>query len=114
MPVGGITHQERAFLALALHARYGGRVSLELSAPLELLDEDSLAAARAMGLALRLGYTISGGVPGLLGGVTLSVGDAAVTLAFTPATAGRYGETVQRRLDALGRGLAKRVEVKGV
>jgi len=114
MPVGGITHQERAFLALALHARYGGRVSLELSAPLELLDEDSLAAARAMGLALRLGYTISGGVPGLLSGVTLSVSDAAVTLAFTPATAGRYGETVQRRLDALGRALAKRAEVKGV
>ena len=52
MPVAGIGHEERAFLALALHARYGGRGSLELAAPLELLDEESLAAARAIGLAL--------------------------------------------------------------
>ena len=84
MPVGGITHEERAFVALALHARYGGRGGLELSAPLELLDKEALAAARAAGLALRLGYTISGGVPGLLAGVSLSLGDNAVTLAFTP------------------------------
>jgi len=114
MPVTGIGHEERAFLALALHARYGGRGSLELAAPLELLDEESLAAARVTGLAFRLGYTISGGVPGLLGGVGLALGDSAVTLAFTPAGAGRFGETVQRRFDALGRAMARRAEVKGV
>ena len=28
-----------------------------------------------------------------------------MTLAFTPAGAGRFGETVQRRFDALGRAL---------
>ena len=65
-------------------------------------------------IALRLGYTISGGVPGLLGGVSLALADNAVTLAFTPASAGRYGEIVQRRLDALGRAMARRAEVRGV
>ena len=46
MPLAGINHAERAFIALALHARYGGRGSVELAAPLELLDEEALAAAR--------------------------------------------------------------------
>ena len=114
MPVAGITHRERAFLALALYARYGGRGSMELAAPLELLDEEELASARIVGLAMRLGYTISGGAPALLGGIALSLGDSAITLAFSQNGAGRFGETVQRRLDALGRAMNRRTEVRGV
>jgi exopolyphosphatase / guanosine-5'-triphosphate,3'-diphosphate pyrophosphatase len=114
MPVNGMNHKERAAVALALHARYGGRGSIELAAPLELLDEDELSVSRAVGLALRLGYTISGGVPKLLGGAALALTDSAVVLSFAQSGAGRYGETVQRRLDALGRALSRRTEVKGV
>jgi exopolyphosphatase/guanosine-5'-triphosphate,3'-diphosphate pyrophosphatase len=114
MPIAGLSHAERAFIALALHARYGGRGTLDLAAPLELLDEDALAAARTIGLAFRLGYTISGGVPGLLNGVTLGLSDGAVALTFAQSGAGRFGESVQRRLDALGRAMAKRTEVRGV
>jgi exopolyphosphatase / guanosine-5'-triphosphate,3'-diphosphate pyrophosphatase len=113
-PLTGVTHFERAFIALALHARYGGRGSADLAAPLELLDEEALAAARVTGLAFRLGYTISGGVPGCLAGVSLSLTDNAVTLAFAPASVGRFGEAVQRRLDALARALNRKAEVKGV
>ena len=113
MPVTGLDHTERAFIALALHARYGGRGSIELAAPLELLDEESLAAARTIGLALRLGYTISGAVPGLLAGVSLSLSDAAVTLSLAQSGSHRFGESVQRRLDALGRALGRRTEVRG-
>jgi exopolyphosphatase / guanosine-5'-triphosphate,3'-diphosphate pyrophosphatase len=114
MPLYGINHQERAFLALALHARYGGRGGVEIAAPLELLDEEGLAAARIAGLAFRLGYTISGGVPSLLHGITLSLSEGALSLSFTPASAGRYGEAVQRRLEALGRAAGRRTEVRGV
>ena len=114
MPMNAITHGERAFIALALHARYGGRATVDLAAPLELLDEESLAAARAAGLAYRLGYTISGGVPGLLHGVTLAQSDGAVVLSFAQSGAGRFGESVQRRLDALARALGRRAEVRGV
>jgi len=114
MPVTGLGHAERAFIALALHARYGGRATVDLAAPLELLDEDALAAARILGLALRLGYTIMGGVPGLLGGVTLGLGDGAVVLSFGPSSAGRYGENVQRRLDALARAMGRSAELRGV
>jgi exopolyphosphatase / guanosine-5'-triphosphate,3'-diphosphate pyrophosphatase len=114
MPVNGITHRERAFLALALYARYGGRGSVELAASLELLDEEELAAARIIGLAMRLGYTISGGAPALLGGVGLSLGEGIVALSFQQSGAGRYGETVQRRLDALGRAMGRRTDARGV
>jgi exopolyphosphatase / guanosine-5'-triphosphate,3'-diphosphate pyrophosphatase len=114
MPVAGINHRERAFLALALYARYGGRGSVELAASLELLDEEELATARIIGLAMRLGYTISGGAPALLGGVGLSLSDGTITLSFPQSGAGRYGETVQRRLDALGRAMNRRTDVKGV
>jgi len=114
MPVTGVNHAERAFIALALHARYGGRATVDLAAPLELLDEDALAAARIVGLALRLGYTIMGGVPGLLGGVTLGLGDGAVVLNFAPSSTGRFGETVQRRLDALARAMGRSAELRGV
>ena len=114
MPMNAISHGERAFIALALHARYGGRGTLDLAAPLELLDEEALAAARTIGLACRLGYTISAGVPGLLHGVTLSQSDGAVVLSFQQSGAGRFGESVQRRLDALGRAMNKRTEVRGV
>jgi len=114
MPLTGVSHAERAFIALALHARYGGRGSIELAAPLELLDEDALAAARSAGLAFRLGYTITGGVPGLLNGVSLSLGSNTIVLSFVPASAGRFGESVQRRLDALGRSLGRGTEIRGV
>jgi exopolyphosphatase / guanosine-5'-triphosphate,3'-diphosphate pyrophosphatase len=114
MPVTGIGHAERAFVALALHARYGGRASADLSAPLELLDEEGLAAARTVGLALRLGYTLSGGVSGLLAGIWIGLADGALVLSLPPGGAGRFGESVQRRLDALARALGRRSEVRGV
>lgn len=114
MPVTGISHKERAFIALALHARYGGGVSVELATALELLDEAALAAARVIGLAFRLGYTLSGGVPGLLAGIGLGVTDHAVILTLPPGGAGRFGESVQRRLDALSRALGRKSEVRGL
>jgi hypothetical protein len=35
-------------------------------------------------------------------------------LSFQQSGAGRFGESVQRRLDALGRAMNKRTEVRGV
>jgi len=114
MPLTGLSHAERAFIALALHARYGGRGSLELAAPLELLDEEGLGAARAAGLAFRLGYTIAGGVPGLLQGVSIGLSNGSIVLTFSPASAGRFGENVGRRLDALARAMGLGTELRGV
>lgn len=110
MPVAGLDHTERAWLAAAIYARYGGSDSFDVLT--SLLDEDALAAARVAGLALRLAFTISGGGPGLLARSRLALDGNTLTLTLSGDAYRRYGESVQRRLDALGRGLGKRTEVR--
>lgn len=112
MPVAGIDHPGRAFIATALHARYGGRGTVELLAPLELLDDEELLAARSVGLALRLAYTFSGGVPAALHGATLSAGGGEVTLTLTGEGVQRFGESVQRRLDSLAKAMGRKPVLK--
>jgi exopolyphosphatase/guanosine-5'-triphosphate,3'-diphosphate pyrophosphatase len=113
LPVAGLDHAERAYLAATIYARYGGG---ENGADVLhwLLDEDALAAARVTGLALRLGYTLSGGVPSLLAHSKLGVDGGTLVLSLATGAARRYGESVQRRLDALGRSLGRRTEVRRV
>ena len=112
MPVAGIDHSGRAFVAAALHARYGGRGTVELLAPLELLDETALPAARIVGLALRLAYTISGGAPAALHGTALVLQGHELQLLLNGDGAQRFGESVQRRLDALAKALGRKGAVK--
>jgi exopolyphosphatase/guanosine-5'-triphosphate,3'-diphosphate pyrophosphatase len=112
MPVGGLDHRERVFLSATLATRYGGAATLESLAPLRLLDEETRETARAIGLALRLAYTLTGGVPGLLRGSSLRLTDTKLTLNVLSDHALLLGEAVQRRLDALGRCLGRPTEIK--
>jgi exopolyphosphatase/guanosine-5'-triphosphate,3'-diphosphate pyrophosphatase len=111
MPVGGLDHAERVFLATALRARYGGDADAAVkAATASLLPEEEGAAARAFGLALRLGYTLSGGAPHLLERTRLALDDRTIVLSV-PDEATFRGEAVQRRLDALGRALGRKTEI---
>jgi exopolyphosphatase/guanosine-5'-triphosphate,3'-diphosphate pyrophosphatase len=111
MPIGGLDHSERAYLAAIIYARYGG--SEGGAAPLsQLLDDEAIAGARMTGLALRLGYTLSGGMPGLLARSKLALEGSTLVLSLGADAARRYGESVQRRLDALGRAFGKRTDVR--
>ena len=65
-------------------------------------------------MALRLGYTLSGGVPGALARNKLAIDNGALILTLSRDGARRFGESVQRRLDALGRSLGRRTELRGV
>ncbi len=112
MPAAAITHAGRAFIATVLHARYSGRGTVELLAPLELLDDEELLAARSIGLALRLGYTLSGGAPAALHGTSLALSGNDVTLNLTSEGAQRFGENVQRRLDSLGKAMGRKTALK--
>jgi exopolyphosphatase / guanosine-5'-triphosphate,3'-diphosphate pyrophosphatase len=110
MPLPGIDHAGRAFLAATLHARYGGAdpgVTVR-----RLLDDDRLAEARGIGLALRLGATLTGGVPGLLSGSKLGLENGTLSLSLGRKSGQRLGESVQRRLDALGRVFGKKTEIR--
>ncbi len=106
MPVGALWHAERAFIAAALHARYGGAADAPIKAAVRgLLEDDAAAEARRLGLALRLAYTLCGGALELLEQVRLRRQGEGVVLEL-PATGSLFvGEAVQRRLDALGRSL---------
>jgi exopolyphosphatase/guanosine-5'-triphosphate,3'-diphosphate pyrophosphatase len=67
LPFMGLGHKDRAVLALAIHARYGGDDSLAQAADARsLLSDEEQRRALLIGNALRLGHTLSGGVPGLL------------------------------------------------
>src|SRR5215471_14847879 len=101
MPFAGSTHQDRVFVATALHARYGGPADDEVKEPMSrLLDDQALQEARTLGLALRLAYTLCAGTIELLSAVSLSRTGNGLVLEV-PAEGNLFvGETVQRRLDA--------------
>ena len=111
MPVAQLDHADRVFVASALHARYGGPADDPLKAAMRpLLDDASANQARALGLALRLAYTLCGGALELLDEVRLVREPDGLALEL-PANGNLFsGEVVSRRLEALGRtlGLASR------
>jgi exopolyphosphatase/guanosine-5'-triphosphate,3'-diphosphate pyrophosphatase len=113
MPVPGIDHAGRVFIATALHARYGGDAD---AAPVRgtrrLLDDTAFAQARTVGHAFRLAYTLTGGAPGLLHQTSVTIDPSTVTLTIPDHTAIYTGEAVQRRLDALGRSLGRRTVIR--
>ena len=100
-PGVGLTHADRAFLALAVAARYEAAVDAPLLAPARaLLDPASTARAATLGAALRLAYLVSAGTPALLGGATIHLEPGRLVLRL--ASAGVFeGEGFQRRLDHL-------------
>jgi exopolyphosphatase/guanosine-5'-triphosphate,3'-diphosphate pyrophosphatase len=106
MPVARLDHAERVFIAAALHARYGGAADDPAKALTRtLLDDRAAADARALGLGLRLAYTLSGGALELLDQVQLTREPTGIALELPPTGSLFVGEAVQRRLDALGRAL---------
>ena len=106
MPVAQLDHAERVFIATAVHARYGGANDDPVKAATRpLLDEAREKEARALGLTLRLAYTLSGGALELLDDVRLVRDADGLALELPPVGSLFSGEAVQRRLDALGRAL---------
>lgn len=112
LAVAGIDHDERAFLALATHARYGGSQDCPVAAVARrLLSEGQVAKAHILGLALRLAHTLTGGVASLLQRTSLRLDAEKLVLALSEDTAQLAGEAVLRRLEALARALSRTGEV---
>lgn len=103
-PMTGVDHAGRAYMGLAVasrHAQVRKRLYDRFLEP--LLDKSEAKRARATGLAMRLGYTLSGGVIALLEQSHIRrEGD---TLIFEmPESAGiLVGDTVQRRFRSLAK-----------
>jgi exopolyphosphatase/guanosine-5'-triphosphate,3'-diphosphate pyrophosphatase len=100
----GITVEERAMLAQALHSNFGGGSAVP--APLDMLaSSQALARATLWGLAIRLGQRLSGGVEGPLVAGRLDVDGDALSLVLRGRDTDLYGEAVERRLRQLAQAM---------
>ncbi|WP_292054160.1 MULTISPECIES: Ppx/GppA phosphatase family protein [unclassified Brevundimonas] len=73
-PIAGQNHAERAFLATAMYARYGGANTVHKPGVVDrLLHPAGVKRARALGLAMRLACDLSGRSPQLLSNAAISI-----------------------------------------
>ena len=104
LPFMGMGHQDRAALALAVHARYESDVeSPQVVNARTLLDEEDQRRARIIGQALRLGHSVSGGVPGLLRSTRLVPGGDTLVLEVPGADAAFAPDLGSSRYDRLAK-----------
>ena len=114
-PVAGLVHAERAFLAQAIYARYGGQDTPEAQLVGRLLGPEGLERARVYGLALRLASDLSARSPELLSKTRLKAanGDLVLTVDSHHGDLIR-GEKVRKRLGALAQALELTARMKPV
>lgn len=105
-PVAGIVHAERAFLAAAVHARYGGQSLPEAALVSRLLGREGLERARVHGLGLRLASDLSARSAALLALTRLGVEDGELVLRVGHQHADLLrGDKVRKRLGSLAQAL---------
>ncbi|HYD88370.1 MAG TPA: Ppx/GppA family phosphatase [Vitreimonas sp.] len=111
-PLAAISHEERAFLAAAIHHRYTKAAPRHAEAYMRLLDDERQAAAAALGAALRLGADLSGRSETLLASFDASAVDGKLVLRVKKEAAHLVTETAARRLDAAAQALGLTAETK--
>jgi len=110
LPVAGLDHADRVFLGLGMLARYSGHVGLEAARTVEpLLDPERRTLAVQVGLALRLGLTLSGGATALLRRTRIEARDDGFALMIAPDAVVLVGEVVERRVQTLADALKRPV-----
>ena len=101
LPAPGMSHRERAVLAMTLAYRYkSDPKAAMLDTALRLSDGRGRAYARRLGACLRLAYNLSGGAPGLLPQIQLRRTERQLRLLVPPGAKGSLGDVTARRLEA--------------
>ncbi len=102
LPLAGIFHDERAFLAYTLFVRYeGDRTDMSTHDIVGLLSQEQAKRAEQLGLALSLGYRLCGGVPEVVNRSRLKVKSDRINLYIDPADAPASSDSLRRRLKKL-------------
>lgn len=113
MPLTGIDHPGRAFLALAVYTRYEGAADGAVTRPAwHLLDEEQAREAYLLGLGLRFAHTLSAGSSVVLRQIRLKPEGGMLSLHVPARHRALIGEAVERRFDALARALDKKSAIK--
>jgi exopolyphosphatase/guanosine-5'-triphosphate,3'-diphosphate pyrophosphatase len=114
-PFGGVTHTERALLALTIFHRYAGkRQRPDDCAARRLLDDESEQAAMALGLALRLGAALCGRSARVLDAFSLSRTDTHLILGVAPDAEALVVERALNRFEQLASTLGLEAQVRTV
>lgn len=115
LPFMGLEHRDRAALALAVYYRYSGSEAAEVVRTAHaLLDDERIRRVRAIGAALRLGHTISGGAAGLLSRTRLTRGEKVLMLGVPAGDPVFHPEAFTRRLDRLAQELGLTAQIAQV
>jgi len=98
----GLDHHARAFLALTAALRYEAEPDAPWLMPARsLLSAATIRRAEVLGAALRLAYTLCGGVPALLDATLLERRGRRLVLRLHQGAGVFAGESVLRRLESL-------------
>ncbi|WP_051279489.1 Ppx/GppA phosphatase family protein [Hellea balneolensis] len=101
-PLAGLTHEERAYLALVLFSSYTGKSLPKNSKAVEaLLTDEARLSARTYGAAMRLAIVASGRSPELLSWFRLFVERGELKLTVDPAKSALLSDRVMYRLSKL-------------
>jgi exopolyphosphatase/guanosine-5'-triphosphate,3'-diphosphate pyrophosphatase len=114
-PFIGISHPERAFVAVAIRARYGGKIDDTVKSTAgELLSSSELRRAEILGRVLLLGHRFSASVPEILEHARLRIDADAVRLEVTSPDGLPDSDAVQTRLRQLAKATGlKTAEIVG-
>lgn len=107
MPVVGLDHPGRVFLAVALAARHGAGPEKLDPRIVALLPADRSHQAQSIGLGLRLAYALTGGAPSLLERCRLNLTNRSISVSFAAGSEDGIGlgEAVTRRIESLAKHL---------
>ncbi len=107
LPVVGVDHQERAYLALAVSSRHAQLDDdhAGMKTVRALVDPTRIDQARAIGLSIRLAYTLTGGISAVLERIALGRSDTSLNLGMPADLSFLVGEAVERRFAALAKAL---------
>lgn len=113
--LGGMNHEERVFLGVALLHRYkNNREDSPFDALFGLLDDAQLKQAEILGKALRFGAMLTASENEKMGSLKYFPKKARLELRLAPGTRDLYGEVAEARLNALAAALGEvEVVVKG-
>jgi exopolyphosphatase/guanosine-5'-triphosphate,3'-diphosphate pyrophosphatase len=118
MPVTGVDHAGRAFLAVAVGARYGegiGEVGGEEGVRISgLIAPEDIERAQILGRALRLAFTLSAGNRRVLRSTSLAMSAKYLTLTL-PKRKGTalLGEMVLRRFEGIAKTVKRKPRILG-
>lgn len=112
LPLYGVDHTGRAFLALANYVRYGG-TGIEDAARTarKILTEEGITLAIVAGLGMRVAYLLTGGALSLLKGSRLQLTEDQVVLHLGGKSSGLHAGVIDEAMKDLGEMLGRACRV---